>query len=208
MSSNDFFLYKNEYSKLKNAGASSIYFKILLNYFQSISIINNFDLKWPYYAKGYVRSFSSAGSFSSDAFSFDCFLYDHEIKTSEIIFKTIFFSLFPIILNLVSFVFFYLLYWKTKKSQKNRFIVVYIVSSIFLQPAILKLLFQNLICMKIDDQSYLKSNLEENCNDSSYNLWLHIYFFILFFMFVGFMLLFIQCSQYGYAYIHFQVYFI
>lgn len=174
MSSKEIFAYKNEYSKLKNAGASSIYFKILLNYFQSISIIHDFDLKWPYYAKGYVNSISSAGSFSSDTFSFDCFLYDNDIKISEITFKTIFFSLFPIFLNLISFFFFSVLYFKNKKSQKNRFIVVYIVSSIFLQPAILKLLFQNLICLKIDDETYLKSNLEKNCDNSSYYLWLVI----------------------------------
>lgn len=122
------------------------------------------------------------GSFSADTFSFDCFLTDNEIQTSELIFKTIFFSLFPILLNLISFFFFFSLYCKTYKPQKNRFIVVYIVSSIFLQPTILKLLFQNLICLKIDGESYLKSNLEENCNTNSYYLWFFVFF--LFYKFI------------------------
>ena len=67
--------YKTELRK-----GMSIYMKILLNYLQMLTIVQSFDLKWPFYVKNYLNFFASVGGgISPQVISVDCLLNDYNI---------------------------------------------------------------------------------------------------------------------------------
>ena len=149
----------------------SIYLKIMLNYIQSISIIQSLELKWPYYVKSYMNVYSNAGSVSTQVISLDCMVNDYNINVETIYAETVFSIILPFFCFFISFVALSTVYLIRKKSQKIRFIVIVIVGSIFLQPTILKILFKNLVCKKINEISYLSANLKIKCDSDSHVNW-------------------------------------
>lgn len=160
----------------------TIYLKILLNYLQLISIIQNFDLKWPFYVKEYLNIYSSVGNLSDQSISFECLLADYGISVQPIYFQTFFMILIPFITYLFSFILLYIkivIFHKNRKELSTKFIVILIVSSIFLQPNLIKFLYKNLICKKIDDDYLLIQNYNINCNSDTHSKW----YFLLFYFF-------------------------
>ena len=149
----------------------SVYLKILLNYLQMISIIQSLDLKWPFYVRSYLNVYSNFGGVSTQILSFDCLLQDHNIETESIYIQTILAVGLPFAIFLISIFVLALIYWRKKKTQKIRFIVVVIVVSIFLQPSIVKTLFDNLTCKQIDGSRYLKANFLINCDTKTQETW-------------------------------------
>ena len=152
----------------------TIYLKILLNYLQLISIIHSFDLKWPFYVKEYLNIYSSAGNLSDQAISFECLLFDYEISIKPVYFQTCFTILIPFTTYLLAFILLFLklvLFHKKRRELNTKFVVIVIVSSIFLQPNIIKVLYKNLICKKIDDDYLLTHNYSINCNSDSHSKW-------------------------------------
>ena len=149
----------------------SIYLKIMLNYIQSISIIQSLELKWPYYVKSYMNVYSNAGSVSTQVISLDCMVNDYNIHVETIYAETVFSIILPFLCFLISFIALCIVHVITKKSQKIRFIVIVIVGSIFLQPMIIKILFKNLVCKQINETSFLISNLKIQCDSDSHINW-------------------------------------
>lgn len=149
----------------------SIYLKIILNYIQSISIIQSLELKWPFYVKSYMNVYNNAGSVSTQVISLDCMVNDYDLNIEMIYASTVFSIILPFFCFFISFFALTTVYFLTKKSQKIRFIVIVIVGSIFLQPTIIKILFENLICKKINGISYLSSNLKIECDSDSHINW-------------------------------------
>ena len=157
----------------------SIYLKIMLNYIQSISIIQSLELKWPFYVKSYMNVYSNAGSVSTQVISLDCMVNDYNIDVETIYAETVFSITLPFLCFFISFFALATVYLIKKKSQKIRFIVIVIVGSIFLQPMILKILFKNLVCKQINEISYLAGNLKIKCDSSEHINWysFKIFFF-------------------------------
>ena len=149
----------------------SVYLKILLNYLQMVSIIENMELKWPFYVRNYLNVYSNIGGVSTQILSFDCLLQDYNIMTESIYISTALTLIMPFAIFLVSMIVLGVIFMRKKKSQKIRFIVIVIVVSIFLQPSIIKTLFDNITCETIDDSSYLKANLLINCDTTSQKQW-------------------------------------
>lgn len=137
---------------------------------QSISIIQDLNFKWPILIKRFLNLFSTGGNFSQ-GISFQCSLYDFKIDLEDIYFKTIFLVALPFVIFMLAGAFLLFLGFYQKKSQGSRFIVIIIVSSIFLQPNIIKTLFENLICTEANGKWFLKTNMDINCESSSYLLW-------------------------------------
>ena len=155
----------------------SVYLKILLNYLQMISIIRSLELKWPFYVGNYLNIYANFGGVSTQILSFDCLLQDYSIETESIYIQTILAVSLPFTIFLISIVALVLLCLKnkkTRKTQKTRFIVVVIVVSIFLQPSIIKTLFDNITCKQIDDSQYLKENFLIDCETNSQKTWVRI----------------------------------
>ena len=156
--------------QLKGRTYMSIYMKILLNYFQSMSIIQSLELKWPTIIKDNLNNVSTAGNFSQ-GISFQCNLYNFDIQLQEIYFKTVFLSILPFFLVLIMSIFLFAKQIYKRKSQFIRFFVILIVSSIFWQPNIIKISFDSLKCKEVDLDFFLKANLNINCNDYGFFLW-------------------------------------
>ena len=151
--------------------------KILLNYSQMISIIQSFDLKWPFEVKDLFNVYSNAGGVSPSVVSVDCLVQDANLQTEPIYIQTFVFYLVPVLVFVIAFLILSVVYYMNHKSQKIRFVVVIIVTCIFLQPTLVKLLFDNLICKNIDGQSFLQKMLALNCNGEDSNNGKKFFFF-------------------------------
>lgn len=178
-------LVKKNFFEIKKG--ASIFLKIFLNYLQMISIIQSLELKWPFYVRNYMNVYSNIGGVSTQLLSFDCLLQDYEITTKTIYVQTIIALIIPVIIMIISFIVLAALSIKTKKSQQIRLTVIFIVVSIFVQPSIIKSLFDNLSCKEIEGNKYLKANLSINCNSDSHVKWVSkIYkFFLNLVLFIG-----------------------
>jgi len=149
----------------------SVYLKILMNYLQMVSIIQSLDLQWPFYVQNYLNVYSNIGGVSTQILSFDCLLQDYNINTKSIYIQTVLTIFLPYGVFLISMFILGLIYLYKRKSQLIRFIVIVIVVSIFLQPSIIKVLFDNLTCETIENSSYLVANMLINCNDEDKKTW-------------------------------------
>lgn len=171
---------RNNFFDMKKG--ASIYLKILLNYLQMIAIVQNMELKWPFYVKDYLNVYSNVGgSVSSNILSFDCFLQDFDIDTEPIYIQTALTTSIPFIMIFLSLIVLVFIYLKSKKSQNIRIIVIIVVVSIFMQPSIIKSLFDNMVCKKIYSNNYLASDFRIQCDETNQKKWLlkiRIYFYI------------------------------
>lgn len=149
----------------------SIYLKILMNYLQIIAIIQSIDLRWPYYAKDFLKVNSQVASVTNEVLSFDCIIYDYQIKQDPIHIKALIGVMLPVIIFFAISNIFLLNYFKSGKSQKNRIIMSLVVMCIFLQPSILKQLFDNLNCKQIGTENFLSKQMNLRCDDDSHKRW-------------------------------------
>ena len=176
-----------------NSKFLGICFKILLNYMQMIGIIASFDMKWPFYTRGFFSIQSGIGSLSTQFFSLDClakgklffliyfdqmWILENSLNIDIVYVKVLFASLLPfaiLILNMI--------YWGTKKCffhTKNTFNLFFFTSIIiqfFLQPTVIKEITNPLLCSSIDGKLFMRKALDFSCEDSTYNTWV-IYKFI------------------------------
>ena len=142
-----------------------------------LSIMQGFDLKWPFYVRNYLNFFSSVGGgISAQTISIDCLLEDYQLDVVSLYAQTLFISILPFLVYLVTILVLAFFYFMTKRSQSIRFVVVVIVVSIFLQPSIIKMLFDNLSCMSIENNSYLIQNMEISCDSDSHTSWVFTIF--------------------------------
>ena len=152
----------------------SVYLKIFLNYIQMISIIESLELKWPFYVRNYLTIYSNIGGVSTQLISFECLLQDYDINSESIYVQTLLILMLPFVVFLVALVILagiVLIKKGDKKRQQIRFIAILIIVCIFLQPSIIKSLFDNLTCQNIDGKNYLKANMMIDCNDDSQLKW-------------------------------------
>lgn len=149
----------------------SIYFKILINYTQMIAIIHSLDLKWPYQVDGYLNVSSQFGT-SGEVISLECVLEDQRIRISPLHVKALLVILFPFVLmGFFTLVLSVSKILKKKKSKLNQIFIAFIVMSIFIQPTILQILFDNLNYTKLNGVSYLTKNLKIRADDEEHTRW-------------------------------------
>ena len=101
--------------------------------------------------------------------------------------KVLFASLLPFIILL-----FNTAYWILAGKylhRKNSFHMLFFTSVIiqfFLQPTVLQELSNPLICVKIDEEYFIKKAMDVSCQDSSYKSWVIFHLFFFFFKFIKF----------------------
>ena len=158
----------------------SLNLKILMNYIQIITIMQEFELKWPFYVRNYLKFFASmGGGLSPQVISFDCVFDDYNVDMNSLYAQTFVMSLLPLAIYVIAGVVLLVFLFITRNPQMIRFIVVVIVVSLFLQPSIINTLFQNLSCRQIDNGNYLSKNLNISCDSDSYKNWVLIFFNII-----------------------------
>ncbi len=150
----------------------TVLMRIFMNYSQTISIIDSIELKWPFEFQIFLGILSNAGNISSNLFSFDCFLDSSDVNLDSFYSKTFFFILLPALIIFTTSLITTTILKKRKKVMKfNHFIVIIIVTCIFFQPNTIQLLFDNIICKKLDGIFYLKEKMIINCNEERHKLW-------------------------------------
>lgn len=155
----------------------SIYMKILLNYLQMITIVQSFELKWPFYVRNYLNAFSTVGGgISTQVISIDCLLNDYDLSIVPLYGQTFILSVLPFVIYISAAVVLFVITIFKRKNQGIRFVVVVIVVSVFLQPSIIKILFDNLSCKTIDQNSYLTQDMSIECDSDSHMTWVKFLF--------------------------------
>ena len=138
-----------------------------------IAITHSMDLKWPFYVDNYLNISTQFGS-PGDVISLDCVLKDENVAMPSIHVKALIAVIFPFAIMTFIVIALILLNVIKKKSQKNRAFISFIVMSIFLQPTILQILFDNLNYTTINNVQYLTKNLMIRYDDEEHRRWVLI----------------------------------
>lgn len=87
---------------------STVYMRILTNYFQILTLASSYDLSWSDNMKLFLQYISIIAQSSQILFSVDCFIRDNNINTEPIYFKMIMACLFPAVCIAVVSIFWYI----------------------------------------------------------------------------------------------------
>ena len=174
---------KNSAEK-KPKGKITVNFRILFDYLQMISIIQNLKFNWPNFLSQYL-SFFSYLSFTNQIFSFDCFSYEYQISLSSVLIKLLFVQIIPFFVCAIFILYFWFCRGKKAKKeiQLTKMIIVIFVVFTYSQLSTISQLFEMISCISINDVSYLSSNFRFVCWTREHKIWVKkilSYFFNIF----------------------------
>ena len=148
----------------------TIYNKILMNYFQVMSLVKGLNFKWDYSISVYIGITSYFGDTFNYVFNFDC-LIDDTFPVEAIYLRVIFVCLSPFFTIIMIFVFWTV---KTKSHQMNiskrkmvfwdHYIICELTMMGILQPIILKVVTQIASCRNINGVQLILNNYEIECS--------------------------------------------
>lgn len=147
---------------------STIYNKILMNYFQIISLLNFLDLKYDSSLSSYFQIPYYLGNSIAFVYNFDC-LISSDFPIQALYLKVVLISIVPIFFLLILASYWYLKSILRKQNYKDRYITCELVFINMLQPVLLSTLTNILICKNIDGKSYISNDYGYEC-DSKENL--------------------------------------
>ena len=156
-----------------------IYIKILINYLQIISIINYFQMNWPYNVSIFLNNFSGF-SMASGVISLSCILFSYEINVETIYIETMALLMIPVLIYIITFTILAISYFQTKKSQTTRFISMSVALNTLLQPSMIRKFIENIACQQIDDKCYLIANMNIDYYSDFHQKWVIIIFIFIF----------------------------
>ena len=136
-----------------------------------ISIIHSIDLKWPFYVSDCLTITNKVSISNTEIASMQCILDNFEITEHLLHMKALIALLIPFFLIII--IIFILVFLKimTKKTQWHRFIVSFIVMSVYLQPFILQNLFDNINKTTLNHKNYLTKELTFDYDDEGHQKW-------------------------------------
>ncbi|CAG9320644.1 unnamed protein product [Blepharisma stoltei] len=152
----------------------SVYFRILINYLQMITLVARLKLNWPFYIEYWLANQGYPGEVPTHWISLDCYLMDERDPDS---YKTIYFKklitivALPAILGFAAFIFwsFIAIFQRNWKMMKNELIATICILLFLILPSITDYMFSIFSCTYIYDKLYLVSNLDIKCwNDDHY----------------------------------------
>lgn len=152
--------------------AFSIYIKILINYSQMIGIIQNLNLEWPDYITDFFKTLTSFGFISTQILTMDCFFNDNLFSYSRIYLNAFISVIFYIAFLLAAFLYFFLSkFLLKKKNQFNKFIMLFLVLSVMIQPNGIKDSSDIISCQNVGDKSYIVDQMTIECYTSEHSAW-------------------------------------
>ena len=150
----------------------SIYIKIWINYSQMILIIQNINLKWPYYVGNYMKVNGNMGNISTQILSLDCLISDYNLNINAVYLKSITTIIIYVFILSGSGVFFLInKFIFRRNNQFNKYIILIIVLSIMIQPNSIKETSDILICQSVLDKNYLSQEMSVQCYTKSHYEW-------------------------------------
>lgn len=150
----------------------SVYIKILINYSQTMGLLQKLDLKWPDYVSNIYQSISKFGFISTDILSMDCFIGGIMLDLKGIYIRAVatFFFYILFMFLAVSF-FFFGKFFLHRQNQFNRFILVFLVFSSMIQPTFIQQDSDIFTCKKVDDMNYIVNQMSVECYTNNHNKW-------------------------------------
>lgn len=146
----------------KEETITSIYFKIIMNYFQLVGLTISFDLGWPWFVRKMFQMQGRATGGSEQLISVDCFLQG-EIEPYYA--KLVILALIPFLCFVFSGIF-WTVWGKMKKSEnlKAKLIGSMIVQLFFFQPTLVKYNFSMFNCTELaPGQYYMTEDMSISC---------------------------------------------
>ena len=146
----------------------SIYIKIFTNYLQLVFIVIQLDLEWPPYVIEFFNIQRTTASLSDHLFSIDCYIAIKSLGDIQNVYytKLVMIAALPILISVISY-----FYWIFRGSLaesynflKREVFTTIIVLFFLVYPTIVKFMFSNFSCVKIDKMSsYLNENSFIEC---------------------------------------------
>lgn len=151
-------------SAYRPSSLTSVYFKILMNYFQLVMLASSFDLKWPIYVIEFMAVQRTVGGFSDQAYSFDCLQ-----GKSSFFLQIKFLSVLPVAILIASALTWLCLFFCKKVQHAfNKFVMSFVVLLFLLHPSLLKSMFAVFTCIKVEGKYWLRSDMEITCWDQAH----------------------------------------
>ena len=151
---------------------TSVYMRILTNYFQILTLAQSYDLSWDDNLKKFLEAISFIAKSSEILLSIDCFVRDNGIQTHPVFIKMIIACTFPIICMGVVFIFWMLLKLFKPKSEAITNLVKSVIIIIFMSlPPITSITFAIYNCVDIfnDGDSYLALDMDIQCWEDNHS---------------------------------------
>lgn len=151
----------------KEQSVTSIYFKILMNYFQIVALTISFNLEWPALVREMFTVQGKATGASDQLFSVDCYLAS---SYEPYYAKLIILAFIPLLCGGFS-ILFWVLWAKVRKSSnvKEKIIGSMIVQLFFFQPTLVKFNFATFNCMELaPGEYYMIKDMSIQCWKSSH----------------------------------------
>ena len=152
---------------------STIYNKIIVDYFQMISFVKGLDLNWTEIVSIFFQIDYYVGNAPGYIFSFDCLIQD-SFSIKPLYLQMILFSSLPFISIFLIWCFWF---WRLKKSYHQNiqlFWQKYTTSELvllnILQPTIVNAMMKILTCREIDGTYYILNNYNYECRNEE-NTW-------------------------------------
>ena len=154
----------------------SLFFKILINYAQMLTLVSSLQLKWPSYLNSYFQTSNNMGSFSTQVISFDCLNEDYNIQISSIYIKPLAILLVYIFLFALALMIFLV----ERSCFRSRFkmsklLIMIIVLNTMIQPNSLRETADILNCQNVIDKKYLVEKISLECYTDEHQFW--VFFF-------------------------------
>lgn len=147
-----------------------------------VSFIKALDVKWPFNTEEYLKAVSAINSISTSVANFECLVYQYNISGEIVHLKAVFSSILPFCLLITVAIIMIIQFIFSRKNNFNKIWLAFFVICIFLHPNILESLFNNIICIDIENKKYLVKQLDLGCDSFHHNQWVYIFLNKLFFL--------------------------
>jgi hypothetical protein len=109
-------------SAIKEKNYLSVFFRIMLNHLQIVNLLRSFDFNWPDSFKSFYQGLQPMSDSQSQIFSIDCIVQRQQLyQLGELSFiKTLFLSMLPLGLSVISVLIWYLIYFVRRIFFTNR----------------------------------------------------------------------------------------
>lgn len=189
-------IYQNDRSNARHS-FQSCNIKILLNYIQTISVLNNLSLNWSNVLTKIFSVQNNIAGFIFKLINLDCFLkrninflflifiYFYLIQvtnyqTPYVFIQTLILTIFPFLIVNIFFLYTILKSFFDKKISLsnilNKSSVLLSISIYSLHSNILNSLFELIDCTELEDKLYLRVYMTIKCDDESYKTWIKFLF--------------------------------
>lgn len=150
----------------------SLFFKILINYAQMLTLVSSLQLKWPSYLNSYFRTSNNMGSFSTQVISFDCLNEDYNIQISSIYIKPLAILLVYLFLFALALVIFLVeRSFFRSRFKMSKLLIMIIVLNTMIQPNSLRETADILNCQNVIDKKYLVEKISLECYTNEHKFW-------------------------------------